>query len=278
MPRSDRVYVFLTALFVAALIAGDFIGGKFFGVAGRSFSAGIIAFPLTFVLTDVVNELYGKQGARRLTYAGLVAALFVFGVVNLALWLPTVEDSPMPDQVFRGAFGISSRLYLASLVAYLIGQLLDVSVFQALRKATGERFLWLRATGSTVLSQAIDSLTVSFVFLVGMRPTSFIVGNAANNYVGKLLMAVLLTPLVYLAHALVQRYLAPSLRPPLAGAGGGRARQPSRALAIDGRGARRFAFVRGAVSPSPEGPGVMPPGYRLQHVEQADEPEAAQAK
>jgi len=129
-----------------------------------------------------------------------------------------------------------------------------------------------------VLSQAIDSLTVSFVFLVGMRPTSFIVGNAANNYVGKLLMAVLLTPLVYLAHAVVQRYLAPSLRAPLAWSGGGRARRPSRALAIDGREARPFAFVRGAVSPAPEGPGVIPPGYRLEHVEQAEEPEAAQAK
>jgi hypothetical protein len=205
-PR-QRAYILLTALFVAALVAGDFIGGKFFAFAGYSFSAGIIPFPLTFVLTDVVNEFYGREGARRLTYAGLLAALFVWGVINLALALPTVKDSPIPDAVFRSAFGTSARLYVASLAAYLLGQLLDISIFQALRRSTGHRLLWLRSTGSTVLSQAIDSLAVSFVFLAGTRPMSFIVANAADNYVGKLLMAVLLTPLIYLAHTLLHRYL-----------------------------------------------------------------------
>jgi uncharacterized integral membrane protein (TIGR00697 family) len=217
LERKQRVYVFLTGLFVAALVTGDFIGGKFFVAGGRSFSAGIIPFPLTFVLTDVVNEFYGKEGARRLTYVGLVSAMFVWGVINLALALPTLPDSPIPDQVFRGAFGTSARLYLASLTAYLIGQLLDISIFGVLRRLTGHRLLWLRATGSTVLSQAIDSIAVSFVFLVGTRPLSFIVGNAANNYVGKLAMAVLLTPLIYIGHAAFHRYLGTSKAPaPLA--------------------------------------------------------------
>jgi queuosine precursor transporter len=205
--RRERVYVLLTAMFVAALIAGDFIGGKFFDLAGRTFSAGIIPFPLTFVLTDVVNEFYGKDGARRLTYVGLAAAVFVWLVIKLALALPTATDSPITDQVFRSAFGTSARLYVASLSAYVIGQLLDISIFGVLRRASGERLLWLRSTGSTVLSQAIDSLSVSFVFLVGTRPFSFIVSNAANNYVGKLLMAVLLTPLIYLGHSVLHRYL-----------------------------------------------------------------------
>jgi uncharacterized integral membrane protein (TIGR00697 family) len=205
MDRKQRTFVFLTALFVAALVTGDFVGGKFFTLFGRSFSAGIIPFPLTFVLTDVVNEFYGKHGARRLTYAGLGAAIFVWIVINIALALPTSAQSPIPDAVFRGAFGTSSRLYVASLTAYLIGQLLDISIFQILRRLTGHRLLWLRATGSTVLSQAIDSMAVSFVFLVGTRPMSFIVSNAANNYVGKLVMAVLLTPLIYLGHAVFRR-------------------------------------------------------------------------
>jgi uncharacterized integral membrane protein (TIGR00697 family) len=209
LERKQRAYILLTALFVAALIAGDFIGGKFFSFAGHTLSAGIIPFPLTFVLTDVVNEFYGKEGARRLTYAGLLAAVFVWGVINLALALPTVSDSPISDGVFRSAFGTSARLYVASLSAYLVGQLLDITLFQALRRSTGERLLWLRSTGSTVLSQAIDSLSVSFVFLVGTRPPSFIVANAANNYVGKLVMAVLLTPLVYLGHAVLHRYFGP---------------------------------------------------------------------
>jgi uncharacterized integral membrane protein (TIGR00697 family) len=216
LQRRDRVYVLLTALFVAALIAGDFIGGKFFSFAGYTLSAGIIPFPLTFVLTDVVNEFYGKAGAKRLTYVGLAAAVFVWGVINLALALPTVKDSPISDQVFRSAFGTSARLYLASLSAYVIGQLLDISIFGILRRATGHRRLWLRSTGSTVLSQAIDSLSVSFVFLVGARPLSFIVTNAANNYVGKLVMAVLLTPLIYAGHAAIHRYLGRPEQQPVA--------------------------------------------------------------
>jgi uncharacterized integral membrane protein (TIGR00697 family) len=212
--RKERVFVLLTALFVAALIAGDFVGGKFFSFAGRTLSAGIIPFPLTFVLTDVVNEFYGTEGARRLTYAGLAAAVFVWAVINLALALPTVADSPISDQVFRSAFGTSARLYVASLTAYMIGQLLDLSIFQLLRRATGERLLWLRSTGSTVLSQAIDSISVSFVFLVGTRPFAFIFSNALNNYVGKLVMAVLLTPLIYLGHGILHRYLGEhELRP-----------------------------------------------------------------
>jgi uncharacterized integral membrane protein (TIGR00697 family) len=217
LKRRDKVYVLLTAIFVAALIAGDFIGGKFFSFAGRSFSAGIIPFPLTFVLTDVVNEFYGKDGARRLTFAGLAAALFVWAMINFALLLPTRSDSPISDQVFRSAFGTSARLYLASLTAYVIGQMLDISIFQVLRRATGERFLWLRSTGSTVLSQAIDSLSVSFVFLVGARPLAFIFTNAANNYVGKLVMALLLTPLIYLGHAVLHRYLGLREAPSSAG-------------------------------------------------------------
>jgi len=205
LDRKQRVFVFLTAIFVAALVTGDFIGGKFFVLFGRNFSAGIIPFPLTFVLTDVVNEFYGTHGARRLTYAGLGAAVFVWITINIALALPTSPDSPIPDSIFRGAFGTSSRLYVASLTAFIIGQLLDITVFQILRRATGHRLLWLRATGSTILSQMVDSLAVSFVFLVGAKPLSFIVGNAANNYVGKLAMAVMLTPLIYVGHAVFRR-------------------------------------------------------------------------
>ncbi|MEA2698675.1 MAG: queuosine precursor transporter [Myxococcales bacterium] len=204
--RKQRFYVWLTAIFVAALITGDFIGGKFFVLGGRSFSSGIIPFPLTFVLTDLVNEFYGTHGARRLTFVGLGAAVFVWAVITLALHLPTSADSPISDAVFRGAFGTSARLYVASLIAFLVGQMLDISVFYFLRRVTGHRFLWLRATGSTVLSQMIDSLAVSFVFLVGTRPMNFIVSNAANNYVGKLVMAVLLTPLIYLGHGVFRRY------------------------------------------------------------------------
>ena len=206
MDRKQRFFVLLTALFVAALVTGDFVGGKFFVAFGHTFSAGIVPFPLTFVLTDLVNEFYGTHGARRITLAGLVAAVFTWAVITLALQLPTSPESPIPDAVFRNAFGTSARLYVASLTAYVIGQLLDISIFHALRRLTGHHMLWLRSTGSTVISQVIDSLAVSFVFLVGSKPLAFIVSNAFHNYLGKLAMAILLTPLIYLGHGLFNRY------------------------------------------------------------------------
>ena len=205
MDRKQQLFVWLTAIHVAALITGDFIGGRFWVLFGHTFSAGIIPFPLTFVLTDVVNEFYGPSGARRLTFVGLGAAVFVFVVLQIALHLTPSPASPISDPVFQAAFGTAIRLYIASLSAYVVGQLLDISIFRFLRKTTGHRLLWLRATGSTVLSQMIDSFTVSFVFLVGTQPLGFITSNAANNYVGKLIMAVLLTPLIYAIHAVFRR-------------------------------------------------------------------------
>jgi uncharacterized integral membrane protein (TIGR00697 family) len=205
--RKQQFFVWLTAIHVAALVTGDFIGGRFWVLGGFTLSAGIIPFPLTFVLTDIVNEFYGPAGARRLTFIGLGAALFVWAVISLALRLPPAPTSPISDPVFQAAFGTAARLYVASLTAYVVGQLLDISIFRFLRGKTGHRLLWLRATGSTVVSQAIDSFTVSFVFLVGTQPLGFITGNAANNYVGKLIMAVLLTPLIYAIHAVFRRRL-----------------------------------------------------------------------
>ena len=108
LDRRQRVFIWLTALFVAALVTGDFIGGKFWVLAGHNLSAGIIPFPLTFVLTDVVNEFYGTQGARRLTFVGLGAAIFVWAVITLALHLPPSPQSPIPDPVFQAAFGTSA--------------------------------------------------------------------------------------------------------------------------------------------------------------------------
>ena len=168
LDRKQQFYVWLTAIFVAALVTGDFIGGRFWVLFGLTLSAGIIPFPLTFVLTDIVNEFYGPSGARRLTFVGLGAAVFVWaGHHSWRCTCRPARESPIPDAVFQAAFGTAARLYVASLTAFVVGQMLDISIFRALRRRTGHRLLWLRATGSTVLSQAIDSFTVSFVFLAG---------------------------------------------------------------------------------------------------------------
>jgi len=207
MDRKQRLFVYLTGIFVAALLVSDLIGGKFFRVAGLDFSVGMIPFPLTFLLTDIVNEFYGTEGARRLTYVGLVTAVFVFVVINLAIFLPTSPESPLAGDVFQSVIGSSVRLYIASLTAYLVGQLLDISIFFFVRRVTGERFLWLRSTGSTVVSQAIDSLTVGFVFLWGTKPLGFILRTSRNGYLVKLALAIGLTPVIYLGHGILHRYL-----------------------------------------------------------------------
>lgn len=206
MDRKQRFYVWLTAIFVAALISSDLIGGKVFRVWGLDLGVGMIPFPLTFLLTDIVNEFYGTEGARRMTFVGLGVAMFVFIVVNIAIYLPTSPESPMAGDTFRNVFGWSVRGYIASLTAYVIGQLLDISIFFTLRKLTGHRFIWLRATGSTVLSQAVDTLVISFGLWSGTKSTSFILHIARNGYVVKLALAVGLTPLIYAGHAILRRH------------------------------------------------------------------------
>lgn len=213
MDRKQQLYLWLAGLFVAALLTADLIGGKFFRVGGIDLSVGMLAFPLTFVLTDVLNEFYGPQGARRVTYLGLGAAVFAFAIIKVALVLPTSPESPLDGELFRSVFGWSGRLYVASLTAYTVGQLVDITVFTGLRRMTRHRLLWLRATGSTLVSQLIDTLVVNFVLLWGAKSTPFILQVVVNSYLTKVAIAVGLTPVIYAAHALVLRGLKVSEAP-----------------------------------------------------------------
>jgi queuosine precursor transporter len=207
MDRKQRLYLWLATLFVAALLVADLIGGKFFRIGAVDLSVGMLAFPLTFVLTDVLNEFYGPVGARRVTYLGLGAAVFAFLVIQISIALPVSPESPLAQGAFATVFGWSARLYVASLTAYTAGQLLDITIFGLLRRATGHRMLWLRATGSTLVSQLIDTLVVNFVLLGGLKSVPFILGVVRDSYGLKILIAVALTPLIYLLHALVVRLL-----------------------------------------------------------------------
>jgi uncharacterized integral membrane protein (TIGR00697 family) len=171
--RRQLLYLWLAGLFVAALVVADLIGGKLFRVAGRDLSCGMLAFPITFVLTDVLNEFYGSRLTKRVTYLGLGAAALAFLVIFAALRLPASPESPLSSADFNKVFGLSARLYIASLTAYILGQLMDIAVFASLRRLTGERYLWLRATGSTLVSQAIDTAVVSVVFYLGLKSWDF---------------------------------------------------------------------------------------------------------
>lgn len=224
---SQTVFTILCALFITALVIADIIGSKLFAVGPLEvslawlpflgipklvihplvLSAGIIPFPLTFLLTDLINEFYGKQKARFVTFLGLGMALFASGLLLIARLLPATPTSPIPQEMFNIVFGLSGRMFLASLTAYLVGQLLDIQVFHALRHLTREKMLWLRATGSTVVSQLIDSFIVTFIAFSGTLAYAQIAEVAVNNYGVKFLVAVALTPLCYLGHAIIYRII-----------------------------------------------------------------------
>ncbi len=215
-----RIYAALTALFVACLLIADLTGGKFFHldlfqIGGYHFvthSVGMIAFPLTFLLTDLVNEFYGPKLARQLTYTGLGCAALAFGLILVARMAPVADFSPIDQPSFDKVFAMSNRLYIASLTAYLLGQLADIAIFGRLKTLTGDRLIWLRATGSTLVSQLLDSFVVTTVLFVGVADAEGKVPDfgkileiAGTGYILKFVLALLLTPLVYGGRALLRR-------------------------------------------------------------------------
>ena len=223
LTRAQKVYVVCAAVFLTALVIAEATAGKFFtafdlpftltllGVEFESvvMTAGVIAFPVTFIVTDVMNEYFGKAGIRFVTYVGLACVVFAFALLQIALAVPTAPNSPVPEAAFASVFGTTTRVIVGSLVAYLVGQLVDIALFHRLRRWTEGRHLWLRATGSTLGSQFIDTFVVLTVAFWGQLAWADIVAITLFNYGYKVAIAVGITPLIYLAHVLIDRYLGP---------------------------------------------------------------------
>lgn len=215
--RRVGLFVVLAASFVTALVVGDLIGSKLFEVRWIgipvTLSAGMLAFPLTFLITDLLNEFYGKGPARFVTLVGFGMAVFALVVIYAAIqvpWAPftrAADWTGLTESSFDAVFGGSQRILFASLVAYLVGQFVDIAVFQRLKRMSHNRMLWLRATGSTLVSQLIDTVVVQYLAWSGLLAAGRIAGIVAGSYAVKVLIAVGLTPLIYLGHALMQRWL-----------------------------------------------------------------------
>jgi uncharacterized integral membrane protein (TIGR00697 family) len=227
MPAPQRLFVYLCAVFVSCLLLGDIIGGKTLPTPFGPISVGILPFPVTFLLTDVVNDFYGRPGARFLTFLGFWMAALAWGVLQLSTWLPVDASTYFTQAEFAKIFGGSAQLFVASMLAYLVSQLLDIQVFQYWKALTESRYLWLRATGSTVVSQLIDTITINVVFwtwqasgdatsfLGKMLPADrwvWIFQKILREYGIKVVVAVALTPAVYALHeAIVRRmHMAPT--------------------------------------------------------------------
>jgi len=222
----QKLFVCIVAIFVSCLLLGDVIGGKIIRTPLGPISVGIIPFPVTFLLTDIINDFYGRRGARFLTLVGFGAALLAWFVLQVANFLPADATTYYTQAEFQKIFGGSAVLFLASMVAYLIGQFLDINVFQFWKALTRSKHLWLRATGSTLLSQIVDTLAINVLFngyTAYADPTSplaimgrnegqgaiwtWIFAKIVREYGIKLCVAIGLTPVVYALHHAIVKWL-----------------------------------------------------------------------
>lgn len=241
--RKTNLFIFLGAIFLTNAILAEIIGVKifsgekslgfepvnwnFFGefVLDFNLTAGAILWPVVFITTDIINEYFGKKGVRKISLltAGMIAYIFlvisvVTRLVPADFWLDVNASSPSGDDfnidyAFNTIFRQGGGIIIGSLTAFLLGQLVDVFVFQKLRSITGEKMIWLRATGSTLVSQFIDSFVVLGIafYVFGNWSLSQIIAVGIMNYIYKFVVAVALTPLLYLGHGIIDRYLGKEL-------------------------------------------------------------------
>ena len=210
-----NLFVTLVAVFMTCLVVGDIIGGKLtsFELFGREwiFSVGQIAFPVTFILTDILNEFYGRKVVRRVTYLAFCMVGLTFGLIYLAdavPWAPLALASDwtgVSPKEFEIVFTQATQIQLASMLAFLIGNLTDISVFFLIKKATGNRMLWLRATGSTAVSQLIDTIVISAIVWGAKVSFDDYVTIVLTSYAVKLAAAIVVTPVIYALHELIER-------------------------------------------------------------------------
>ena len=241
--KPTRLFLVLGGFFIANALIAELMGVKLFSleetfgarpmqlnIFGNDFSfnltAGVLLWPVVFVMTDIINEYYGMKGVRFLSFLAIGLIIYAFimfqGAIHLhpaGFWVGNYAEQGVPDadKAYRAIFGQSQWIIVGSLVAFLVAQLLDVFIFHKIKRATGDRNIWMRATGSTIISQFVDSFIVLFIaFYIGPRisssqgaPWSFslVMTICIGNYIYKFLMALLLTPVIYLVHHRIETYL-----------------------------------------------------------------------
>lgn len=221
--RRQWLFIALAGLFVTNAVTAELISNKLIQIPLKGFLfghqfgpfitiIGILPWPVVFLLTDLLNEFYGQKAVRRLSWitAGLIAYCFL--IVGLSMAIPAYEikgSKLATNEAYNLVFGQAQAVIVGSIVAFLVSQILDAYLFDRIKQRTGNRFIWLRSTGSTLFSQLIDSYIVLYIGFVlpGAMSFSTYMEVAPTNYILKIGIAVLLTPLVYLGHWLVRRYL-----------------------------------------------------------------------
>jgi len=209
--KRELVFIVLAGIFITNAIVAELIGGKLIQIGPFVMSIGILPWPIVFLTTDLINDYFGKNGVKKLSFltAGLI--LYAFVIVLFAIKIPAAENiSPVNDNQFFAVFGQSLWIIFGSIVAFLVSQLIDISVFWFFKNRTGNNKIWLRATGSTLISQLFDSFIVLGIafWLPGKIDFDTFISSALTGYVFKLTIAILLTPLIYVGHYWIKKYLS----------------------------------------------------------------------
>jgi uncharacterized integral membrane protein (TIGR00697 family) len=207
--KREFVFIILAGIFIIYVIVAELIGSKLIQIGPFIMSIGIIPWPIVFLTTDLINEYYGKKGVRTLSFITAALIAYAFIILFTAINIPAaVGISTVNDEQFYAVFGQSLWIIVGSIVAFLSSQFIDSFIFWLLRNKTGGKMIWLRSTGSTVISQLIDTFVVLGIafWLPGKMTTAVFINAALTGYTFKLIIAVVLTPLIYVGHVWIDKY------------------------------------------------------------------------
>lgn len=198
---ADLIFLILAGLFISALITGNLIANKFvqvdLGFKIFTISAGVLPYPLTFLVTDLLSEIFGKKETQKVVISGFIASLLAIIIIQLGGSFPASPDSPISQDIYHTTFGSTWRVIAASMTAYLTAQLVDVKVYHFWKRLTNGRMMWLRNNGSTIFSQLIDSILVTTVIFIGLEPAGKIASLILDAWLFKALVALFDTPFLY---------------------------------------------------------------------------------
>ncbi len=204
-----KIYLYLGALFITSLVVSNLIFQKFFywnpfgditvfGVSLFEISVGILPYPITFLVTDLISEIYGRKKANQIVTAGIFASFFSMSIILISEMAPAIESSPIDDKTFAKVFALSPLAVFASMIAYLFAQYVDIAIYHFWKRLTKGKYLWLRNNFSTFLSQFIDTFTVVGLLCVfGILPWDLFFGLVVSGFIFKVFMAFLDTPFLY---------------------------------------------------------------------------------
>ena len=212
----ERFYMILTAIFIASLVTCNLIFQKFFtwpslGIPNFALSVGIIAYPVTFIVTDLISELYGKRRANQVVLSGFFASVFTVVLVYVAMAVPTADISPLDNVTFEKVFGLSGPAFFGSMLAYLTAQFIDIRIFHFWKRLTEGKYLWLRNNASTMCSQLVDTSVILVILCsAGVIPWESFYSLLWMGWMFKVFVALIDTPIIYFCLWLLKDKIQPT--------------------------------------------------------------------